>query len=73
MEPTVPTPASGSATKNGISLQAYQAIRSAVAEEVAMNSHSYTATDRGAAVREGRGSSSSRGEGASAHGSILVS
>ena len=39
--------------RNRLSLEAYQAIRAAVAEEVAMNSHSFavTATETGAVAR----------------------
>ena len=54
-----------SAASCGISLEAYQAIRVAVAEEVAMNSHSSSATERGAVSRERRDSGS-------AHGTIVV-
>ena len=57
--------------RNGLSLEAYQAIRAAVAEEVGMNSHSFavTTTEAGAVAREGV----KRREGAQARGTIVVS
>ena len=57
------------ATRRGtaiLSLEAYQALRAAVAEEVALSSHSSSATERGAISRE-----SSRDPG-TAHGTIVV-
>ena len=62
----------GTSLRNGmgISLEAYQAIRAAVAEEVALTSNlQLTASESGAVVRE-RGE---RGEGAPAHGTVVVS
>ena len=56
--------------RNRLSLEAYQAIRAAMAEELAMNSHSFavTATEAGAVARERE-----RREGPQARGTIVVS
>ena len=63
----------GTPTGWGISLEAYQAIRSAVAEEVALRSGGiqFTASESGAsAVARERGE---RGAGGASHGTIVVS
>ena len=44
----------GTARSINLPVEAYQAIRAAVAEEVAMNSHSF-ATERGAVTRQSTG------------------
>ena len=76
MEPA--NAASGTATscpvnerRNRLSLEAYQAIRAAVAEKLSMNSHSFavTATEAGAVARV----RVKRREGAQARGTIVVS